>query len=149
MTTITAAGNRTRLTRAGVAEPGQNGSTPSHRRRRSCQPLMQRSPRRARSCGNSLAGADSKGDDRGMSIYDHVPWTLSWGDADPRQHAFDATEARAIIAGMTPELLGWQAPQAWEEAVTVALAVRFGRWAYGWAWGRDESDLGGGPVGSW
>jgi hypothetical protein len=84
-----------------------------------------------------------------MSIYDYVPSTLSWDDADPRRHAFDSSEARAIIAGMTPELPGRRQREAWQEAVTQALAVRFGRWTWGWAWGRDESDLGGGPVGSW
>ena len=84
-----------------------------------------------------------------MSIYDDGPWTLSWDDADPSRHAFDSVAARAIIAGMTPELSDRRAREAWQEAVNEALAVRFGRWSGGWAWGRDESDLGGGPVGSW
>jgi hypothetical protein len=81
-----------------------------------------------------------------MSIYDDGPWTLSWDDADPRRHAFDSVEARAIIAGMTPELPDKRAREAWQEAVNEALAVRFGRWTCGWAWGRDESDLGGGNA---
>jgi hypothetical protein len=84
-----------------------------------------------------------------MSIYDDGPWTLSWDEADPGRHAFDAVEARAIIAGMTPALSDQRARLAWQEAVTSALTARFGRWTGGWAWGRDESDLGGGPVGSW
>src|SRR3954451_2994088 len=84
-----------------------------------------------------------------MSIYDDGPWTLSWDEADPGRHAFDAVEARAIIAGMTPALSDQRARLAWQEAVTSALTARFGRWTGGWAWGGDESDLGGGPVGSW
>lgn len=83
-----------------------------------------------------------------MSIYDAEPWTLSWDEADPGRHAFDATDARAIIAGMTPDLSDRRAREPWQEAVTEALTARFGRWACGWAWGRD-GDLAGGPLGSW
>jgi len=78
-----------------------------------------------------------------------VPWTLTWTEVDPDRHAFAADEAMAIVDGVTPKPTRRQGGAAWTLAVTQALAARFGRWIYGWAWGRDESDLGGGPVGSW
>ena len=83
-----------------------------------------------------------------MSIYDYRPQTLGWDEVDPSTHAFDPAEARRIIAAVALGE-GEDAAAEWSEAMTLALEAEFGRWTYGWAWGRDESDLGGGPVRAW
>ncbi|MCP2342146.1 hypothetical protein [Actinomadura rupiterrae] len=37
----------------------------------------------------------------------------------------------------------------WADAMSHALAERYGRWALGWRWAHDEGDFDGGPVGAW
>ncbi len=37
----------------------------------------------------------------------------------------------------------------WADAMSYALAQRYGRWVIGWRWAHDEGDFDGGPVGSW
>jgi hypothetical protein len=102
------------------------------------------------------------------------PWQLTWPDVDPRTRAFDAREAADaldIVRGLLPAVAsapiwreddaqtgdsqdgdpidwrGW--PECWTETVTGALVERFGLWALGWRWARDEGEIGGGPVVAW
>ncbi|MBW8481060.1 Fic family protein [Actinomadura parmotrematis] len=39
--------------------------------------------------------------------------------------------------------------EPWADAMSYALAHRYGRWALGWRWALGEGDFDGGPVGSW
>lgn len=77
-----------------------------------------------------------------MSLYDYFPAGLTWAEVDPRAHPFDAAAAAAVIAAVP-----WD--DDWTEGVLAALDRRIGPWTRGWAWGRGESDFGGGPVASW
>jgi hypothetical protein len=43
----------------------------------------------------------------------------------------------------------WDVAKPWADAMSYALAERYGGWAVGWRWAHDEGDFGGGPVGSW
>jgi hypothetical protein len=96
------------------------------------------------------------------------PRQLTWRDVDPRQRTYDAAEAAdalEIVRTLLPpaasvwcdapppdfdepaEWHGW--PEDWTDTVTGALVERFGPWAVGWRWARDEGEIGGGPVGAW
>ncbi|MFD6357851.1 hypothetical protein [Nocardia tengchongensis] len=66
---------------------------------------------------------------------------------DPATHAFDIAAATTLVNSLPPPDL--RNPEGWVVSVSQALGERFGIWTYGWAWGRDESDFGGGPVSEW
>ncbi|MGW6918098.1 hypothetical protein ACWGB8_30445 [Kitasatospora sp. NPDC054939] len=88
-----------------------------------------------------------------------LPVTLSWPEVDPRVHPFDADSALAAVRALRPSALvperpaggpadaavvGWVHGEGgcWAEELNRALVDRFGAWAAGWRWGRDEGVLG-------
>ncbi|MFE1347499.1 Fic family protein [Streptomyces sp. NPDC058757] len=98
--------------------------------------------------------------------FDVVPGTLSWDEADPDRHPFDHEEAARIVRSLgparrvparpdghaaDPRVNRWSHEEGsrWADAMSFALAERYGRWAVGWRWAHDEGDFDGGPVGSW
>ena len=85
-----------------------------------------------------------------------LPSSLAWGEVDPAQHAFQPSEAYSIAIALIPQerAVGNEASavgmeDSWEESITKALVERYGRWACGWRWARDEGSIGGGPVSAW
>ncbi|MFE6857547.1 hypothetical protein [Nocardia sp. NPDC057668] len=82
-----------------------------------------------------------------MSMWDYHPGALSWADVDPATHEFDADEAAGVIGALPPP--DSADPERWVVSVSEAVGERYGVWAYGWAWGCDESDFGGGPISEW
>jgi hypothetical protein len=78
-----------------------------------------------------------------------APWTLTWDEVDPSRHPFDLGSERAAVRGLARGLWGTGTGAAWADAVSAGLVERYGRWACGWRWARDEGDIGGGPVRSW
>jgi hypothetical protein len=72
----------------------------------------------------------------------HEVSELGWFDVDPRTHAFEEAEARAVVSAALHR-------DRSEEAVTRALRERFGAWASGWRWASGEGSIGGGPVRAW
>jgi hypothetical protein len=63
------------------------------------------------------------------------PALAMWTEVDPARHPFDPVEVPAVV----PPLSRSDA-LVWVDAVGVALAERFGPWAYGWYWGPGESE---------
>ncbi|WP_436771946.1 hypothetical protein [Yinghuangia sp. YIM S09857] len=59
---------------------------------------------------------------------------LTWDDVDPARHPFDPATVAGVIDGLPTDRF------------TRALVDRYGRWAAGWAWTRNNS---GGPVTVW
>ncbi|MGC4094093.1 MAG: hypothetical protein QM756_40525 [Polyangiaceae bacterium] len=89
---------------------------------------------------------------------DLMPFTLTWAEVDPKEHAFDAADVVQLVRPLIPvghRVLGrakanrFAHDDAWEDAITQALVERFGRWACGWRWAGDEGSIGGGPVHLW
>ncbi|GAA3064371.1 hypothetical protein [Actinokineospora globicatena] len=95
---------------------------------------------------------------------DHTvsPWVLRWDEVDPGHHPFDGGPVRDFVRGIAPTVPArltaaeeeardwWDHPgEAWADSVTASLMDRYGSWAAGWRWAKDEGDFGGGPVGSW
>jgi hypothetical protein len=104
-----------------------------------------------------------------------LPYDLSWAEVDPSLHPFDSEAALDAVRALEPasrvpvrpvrqrpsdrdeayaeygKLCDWAHTEGWEwaQAMTRALAGRYGRWSVGWRWAMDEGDLGGGPVGNW
>ncbi|MBM7772010.1 hypothetical protein JOD54_002214 [Actinokineospora baliensis] len=94
--------------------------------------------------------------------YTVSPWVLTWDEVDPGRHPFDAGPVRDVVRELAPAVpapltaeeeaaLDWSEDPGsrWTDAMTASLVDRYGSWAVGWSWGKDESDYGGGPVGSW
>ncbi len=98
--------------------------------------------------------------------YSLAPWALTWDEADPGRHPFDASSPRDAIGELAPapavpvrpaghpadrDVIDWAhgAGAAWADAMSRALIAQYGRWASGWRWARDEGDFGGGPIGNW
>jgi len=81
------------------------------------------------------------------------PFDLTWAEVDPAKHRFDAATAERVVAKLPPARRvphgKDDAATAWCDAMTRELVERYGRWAVGWRWARDEGDLGGGPVTEW
>lgn len=73
------------------------------------------------------------------------PWTLTWEEVDPARHHFVASGVAALVQPLVPATNSGD----WETAITELLVSRFGRWACGWRWARDEGSIGGGPIGAW
>ncbi|MFI9504609.1 hypothetical protein [Nocardia sp. NPDC052566] len=82
-----------------------------------------------------------------MTMWDYQPKNLSWADVDPATHTFDVVAATALVSSLPPP--HYSNREHWVVSVSRALGEQFGVWTYGWAWGRDESDFGGGPVSAW
>ncbi|MFC6012543.1 hypothetical protein [Nocardia lasii] len=82
-----------------------------------------------------------------MTMWDYHPRTLSWVDIDPATHAFDVGAATALVGTLPPPDPADR--ERWVVSVSRALGEQVGVWTYGWSWGRDESDFGGGPVSAW
>jgi hypothetical protein len=97
-------------------------------------------------------------------IVDLAPGFLSWDEVDPFQHPFDRMSAARMVNSLGPALRvprgsdsssadpamgSWGEGKLWADAMSYALVERYGRWAVGWRWARDEGDFDGGPVGSW
>ncbi|WP_367134758.1 MULTISPECIES: Fic family protein [Streptomyces] len=99
-------------------------------------------------------------------ISDLSPRFLSWGEVDPARHPFDGPAAAQVVQSLGParhvprrpdvpladpamSAWGYGEAQLWADAMSQALAERYGHWAVGWRWAHDEGDFGGGPVGSW
>jgi hypothetical protein len=101
-----------------------------------------------------------------------APWTLTWDEVDPGRHPFDPDSAPGAVRSLDPapefplrlppgqpddrnlltnELTDWvhDAADPWADSMTRAMVERWGRWATGWRWARDEGDFGGGPVAGW
>lgn len=101
-----------------------------------------------------------------MVIVDLAPRFLSWDEVEPSRHPFDPSSAAQVVgllgparcvprhpevASADPEMSTWDDGEAklWADAMSHALAERYGHWAVGWRWAHDEGDFDGGPVGSW
>lgn len=99
-------------------------------------------------------------------IVDLAPRFLSWDEVDPSRHPFDPSSAAQVVGSLGPARCVPRSPEAasagpemstwddgegrlWADAMSHALAERYGRWAVGWRWAHDEGDFDGGPVGSW
>ncbi|MGW5104828.1 Fic family protein [Streptomyces sp. NPDC004100] len=99
-------------------------------------------------------------------IFDLSPCHLTWADVDPARHPFDAGAAERTVRSLglarrvpiRPDVRfadpamsdwTWEKGAPWADAMSHALAERYGRWTVGWRWGHDEGDFDGGPVGSW
>ena len=62
------------------------------------------------------------------------PVLASWAQVDPARYPFDPSEVPALVGTVTLAVGGserWE----WIEAVSAALADRYGPWAYHWYWG--------------
>ena len=101
-----------------------------------------------------------------MVIVDLDPRFLSWDEVDPSRHPFDRSSAARAVDSLGPArrvprrpevsfgdraMSSWNHGEGtrWADAMSHALAERFGRWSLGWRWAHDEGDFDGGPVGSW
>ncbi|WP_418960511.1 Fic family protein [Streptomyces tritici] len=99
-------------------------------------------------------------------IVELSPHSLTWDDVDPARHFFDSASASRVVRSLGPALrvpsrpdipFGdpamstwvWGEGEPWADAMSHALAERYGRWALGWRWAHDEGDFDGGPVGNW
>jgi len=94
---------------------------------------------------------------------DTPPFALAWADVDPEAWPIDAADGgRAIAIDVafealmsTPQATGAKDERAgaWrqraEQNIARALGQRFGPWAGGFRWARDEGSVGGGPVSAW
>ncbi|WP_043670687.1 Fic family protein [Streptomyces xylophagus] len=95
-----------------------------------------------------------------------IPGVLSWDEVDPARFPFDSGSAAQVVRSLGPALRvparpdvpygdpvlsrwSWDVARPWADAMSYALAERFGGWAVGWRWAHDEGDFDGGPVGSW
>jgi hypothetical protein len=95
-----------------------------------------------------------------------IPGCLDWDEVDPARHPFDPESAAEAVRSLEPArrmptrpdvpygdpvLRDWDREVAgpWADAMSYALAERYGDWAVGWRWAHDEGDFDGGPVGSW
>ncbi|MFD0692157.1 Fic family protein [Actinomadura fibrosa] len=91
---------------------------------------------------------------------------MSWDEVDPSRHSFDHSSAALVVVSLgpaqriprrpdvslsDPALSVWADGEArlWADAMSHALAERYGPWAVGWRWAHDEGDFDGGPVGGW
>lgn len=94
------------------------------------------------------------------------PRLLDWDDVDPARYAFDSGSASEVVRALGParrvpvrpevppsdqamSSWSWEVARPWADAMSQALAERYGQWAVGWRWSHDEGDFDGGPVGSW
>ncbi|MGW2939546.1 Fic family protein [Streptomyces sp. NPDC001156] len=99
-------------------------------------------------------------------IVELAPRFLTWGDVDPTRHFFDSVSAPQVVRSLGPagrvpsrpdipfgdpamSAWSWGEGQSWADAMSHALAERYGRWTVGWRWSHDEGDFDGGPVGNW
>jgi Fic/DOC family protein len=99
-------------------------------------------------------------------MVDLAPGNLGWDEVDPACHAFDAGSAAGVVHSLGPAgcvpgrpevapgdpvVRGWSGGEGrlWADAMSYALAERYGRWVVGWRWAHDEGDFDGGPVGNW
>ncbi|MFJ9777064.1 cell filamentation protein Fic [Kitasatospora sp. NPDC101157] len=97
---------------------------------------------------------------------DLAPHSLTWDEVDPDRHPFDHATAAQVVRALNPSrqvphrddvspvtaaqhAWRWEVARPWTEAMSYALAQRYGRWAVGWRWSVGEGDLDGGPVGNW
>ncbi|MFE1109221.1 Fic family protein [Streptomyces rochei] len=95
-----------------------------------------------------------------------APGYLTWGDVDPARHFFDSALAPQVVRSLgpaqrvpsrpdipfgDPAMSAWSSGEGrpWADAMSHALAERYGRWTVGWRWAHDEGDFDGGPVGNW
>ncbi|WBO68476.1 Fic family protein [Streptomyces camelliae] len=94
------------------------------------------------------------------------PRNLSWDEVDPARHPFDSVAAAREVRSLGParhvpvrpdvpvtdpamSAWSWDVGKLWADAMSYALAERYGRWVLGWRWAHDEGDFDGGPVGNW
>lgn len=94
------------------------------------------------------------------------PGCLDWDEVDPTRHPFDHGSAAEVVRSLGParrmptrpdlpynnsalHRWSWDVATPWADAMSYALAERYGDWAVGWRWAHDEGDFDGGPVGSW
>lgn len=99
-------------------------------------------------------------------IVELAPGFLTWGDVDPARRFFDSASAPQVVRSLGPArrvpsrpdiplgdpvMSAWSSGegQPWADAMSHALAERYGRWTAGWRWAHDEGDFDGGPVGNW
>jgi len=99
-------------------------------------------------------------------LVDLAPGFLRWDEVDPSRHPFDRMSAAQRVNALGPALRVPLGPDSscadpvartwghgegklWADAMSYALVERYGRWAVGWRWARDEGDFDGGPVASW
>ncbi|MFD7284049.1 Fic family protein [Streptomyces sp. NPDC059862] len=85
---------------------------------------------------------------------------------DPARHPFDSASAPQVVRSLGParrvpsrpdtpfgdpamSAWSWGEGKPWADAMSHALAERYGRWTVGWRWAHDEGDFDGGPVGNW
>ncbi|MEU6973418.1 Fic family protein [Kitasatospora aureofaciens] len=99
-------------------------------------------------------------------IPDLAAHSLTWDEVDPDRPPFDHETAAQVVRALNPArnvprradpspvtaaqgAWRWAVAGPWTEAMSYALAQRYGRWAVGWRWSVGEADLDGGPVGNW
>ncbi|MER7812682.1 Fic family protein [Streptomyces sp900116325] len=99
-------------------------------------------------------------------IIELAPADLSWDEVDPARHSFDSVTAAQVVRSLGParcvprrpdvppgdpamSAWSWDQGKVWADAMSHALARRYGRWVTGWRWAHDEGDFDGGPVGNW
>ncbi|MFJ7073457.1 cell filamentation protein Fic [Streptomyces sp. NPDC098781] len=99
-------------------------------------------------------------------IVEVSPRFLTWDDVDPAQHPFDSASVAEVVRSLRParsvplrpdipfgdpamSAWSWDVAGPWADAMSHALAERYGSWTVGWRWGHDEGDFDGGPVGHW
>ncbi|MBD0693051.1 Fic family protein [Streptomyces sp. CBMA123] len=97
---------------------------------------------------------------------DLAPFSLTWAEVDPARHPFDHDAAAEVVRALgpahrapvrpdfhvlDPASSAWRSDVGtpWADAMSYALAQRYGRWALGWRWSVGEADYDGGPVGTW
>ncbi|OLT13322.1 hypothetical protein BJF79_20860 [Actinomadura sp. CNU-125] len=91
-------------------------------------------------------------------IVDLAPYFLTWDEADPSRHPFDPSTAAQVVGALglgrcvprrpevsyaDPQMSAWGDGEGklWGDAMSHALAERYGRWALGWRWAHDEGDF--------
>lgn len=99
-------------------------------------------------------------------IVELAPGFLSWDGVDPSRHQFDPSSVARVVGSLgpaqrvprrpdvpltDPAMGEWAKGEArlWADAMSHALAERYGRWAVGWRWAHNEGDFDGGPISSW
>ncbi|GAB3974196.1 hypothetical protein [Plantactinospora veratri] len=79
------------------------------------------------------------------------PALLTWAEVDPARHPFDPTGLPAVVRATVPappprpdrragRCSGESEAWDWVDAVSTALADRYGSWAYRWYWGPGEGE---------
>ncbi|GIH11584.1 hypothetical protein Rhe02_96510 [Rhizocola hellebori] len=71
-----------------------------------------------------------------------APDLTTWAQVDPARYPFDPADITAVVRAVAPapESAGESQTLAWVDAVSLALAQRYGPWAYHWYWTPGEHE---------